>query len=347
MKFTIEMVDVGDADCFLISFADSSNKKDLNIIIDGGKESLLNSRYRSLDVFLEEKHSDMVIDGIVVTHIDDDHIGGILRFFNSLLLTKKETLQSMFIVYNDYDENFISTRQASDLRKSITKMKERLKTYNNTCVTNPVHLLKLKSYEQDYDSLNASINTKLRDDALPIVFFSISKRRHLLLENLEDDKVYITFLTPDYPELKSFMYKWRALRTPDKGKIDAKVVNNSSISILIEFGGKKVLMTGDAYISKVTTALESIGFDKIGSIDYIKLAHHGARNNNIGLINLAKKTNCCRFFVSANGKDAHPDKDMIEEIRAEMGSKVQISATNQLAGTDYLEVENILSVNGG
>lgn len=347
MQFTIEMVDAGDADCFLISLADSSDKKTLNIIIDGGKASSLNSRYSSLDVFLKENHSDMVIDGIIVTHIDDDHIGGILRFFNSLLLAKKETLQSMFIVYNDYDENFISTRQASDLRNSIIKMKARLEQYNSTCSTTPVYLIKLKSYEIDYDSWNVSINAKLRDDALPIVFFSTSKRSHLLPGNLENDKVYITFLTPEYPELKSFMYKWRSLRTSDKGKIDAKVVNDSSISILIEFGGKKVLMTGDAYINKVTTALESIGLDKIGSIDYIKLAHHGARNNNVGLVDFAKKTKCSRFFVSASGKDGHPDKLTIEEMRDELGSRVQIFATNQLADTNFLEVKNILSVDGG
>lgn len=66
----IEFLKAGTGDCIII------NHNSKNILIDGGNESTyLISKY------YEIKAQNEIIDFLIVTHHDDDHIKGIFRSF--------------------------------------------------------------------------------------------------------------------------------------------------------------------------------------------------------------------------------------------------------------------------
>jgi beta-lactamase superfamily II metal-dependent hydrolase len=74
--FYIDVFPAGYGDCFMVRCADKGNKT--NILIDGGlSETYLE---KGLQKYLEDMHNiGEVIDLLVVTHIDNDHINGIIK----------------------------------------------------------------------------------------------------------------------------------------------------------------------------------------------------------------------------------------------------------------------------
>lgn len=70
----LEIFPADYGDCFLFSFKDKNNKE-TNILIDGGTTN-------TFDYFSEKLKSIDVLDLIVVTHIDEDHINGIKKLLN-------------------------------------------------------------------------------------------------------------------------------------------------------------------------------------------------------------------------------------------------------------------------
>jgi hypothetical protein len=83
--------------------------------------------------------------------------------------------------------------------------------------------------------------------------------------------------------------------------------------VLVEVGGRKLLLTGDAHGDDVVTGWQELGLgaDSV-KIDILKLPHHGS------IRNVTKKL--IEFFVaehyvfSANGKYDNPDPPSIEAI---------------------------------
>lgn len=69
----VDMLAADEGDCFLIM----AEKENINILIDGGTAK---TYHRVLKPKLQELNRlGKCIDLLVVTHIDDDHIGGILE----------------------------------------------------------------------------------------------------------------------------------------------------------------------------------------------------------------------------------------------------------------------------
>ncbi|WP_236287792.1 MBL fold metallo-hydrolase [Paenibacillus allorhizoplanae] len=78
MTIKIEMFPANEGDSFLITLGEDHK---YNIIIDGGREE-------TYDNFLEKRLTEIAkeggkIDLLIVTHIDEDHIEGILKLFSS------------------------------------------------------------------------------------------------------------------------------------------------------------------------------------------------------------------------------------------------------------------------
>ena len=95
---------------------------------------------------------------------------------------------------------------------------------------------------------------------------------------------------------------------------DRAVANGSSIAVILQCEGKRVLLGGDAHAGVLTEALQGMA-DRFGTttvgVDLFKLPHHGSAGNiTRELIDLLR---CDRFVVSTNGDHFnHPDVEAIE-----------------------------------
>jgi hypothetical protein len=97
---------------------------------------------------------------------------------------------------------------------------------------------------------------------------------------------------------------------------DPSEANGSSIAFLAEHDGASVLFTGDAFAEVLARSLRRLAADR-GSrsvpVDAFKVSHHGSRNNLSP--ELLEVLDCPRFLFSTNGRRfRHPDAVAVSRI---------------------------------
>lgn len=121
---------------------------------------------------------------------------------------------------------------------------------------------------------------------------------------------------------------------------DRSIPNLSSIMVLVQSEGRKVLLTGDGRGDHLLEGLGRVGvLDAEGRthVDVLKVPHHGsARNVDKEFF---ETVTADTYVVSANGRDGNPDLDTLTwmvEAAMEQGREIEIVATNQTSSTEEL-----------
>jgi hypothetical protein len=103
---------------------------------------------------------------------------------------------------------------------------------------------------------------------------------------------------------------------------DKSVPNLSSIVVLAEAGGKKMLLTGDARGDKIIEGLKLVGRLEEGGkihVDLLKVPHHGSSNN---LDNDFFETITADHYVfSGNGEHGNPERESLEMLLRARGEE--------------------------
>ncbi len=308
--------DVGQADCILIHFEKGEKGKNnyqyFNLLVDGG--------YKSSDIAskLWTCLEDETIQGIVVTHVDRDHISGIL----GMVSDRMEKIKDAFLLFNKYDENLISYSEAKELAEQFQK-----KFSSN---------IQIKSYEQSF-SLELMEKINCNEKFLNVEIMSLGQRRKC--PGIDAEKVIITVLGPSIERITRFMRNWHS------DKRDPKTTNEASVVLLLEFDGKAILMSGDGEYSEIRGALSKI--TNIEKIDVMKAAHHGAAANNIGLKEIAIKYHCPEIFFTIDEKKysrekKHPDLKLLKELKevetlTDHKEMIHLTCSSAITDADLLE----------
>ena len=306
MGIVIKSFDVGKGDFFLIKVSDSAGKY-FNLMVDCGKKNVS----KELKVALNGQR----LNGIVITHVDNDHIIGVIDLVEKYECCK--FMKDVFIIYNKYDETLITYDKGNKLYEEI---KRRLS-----------QKMLLKSYARNYSRENKAIECRRKKDELPVHILSKIQRALMSVDMMRKDNVYITLLSPNVDKLKKFMRDWKKVNeSAVKIQEDRKLINQSSITFLLEFNGKRVLMLGDGFVSDVFEALKDI--KGVETIDYVKLAHHGAGCNNKGIEKFYKKYSCEKYGVTIevnqDKRTSHPNRDIIN-ILVSQGCHIYTSTNFQ------------------
>lgn len=97
---------------------------------------------------------------------------------------------------------------------------------------------------------------------------------------------------------------------------DGSVANASSICFVIEFGGKRLLLTGDAHAKPLREGIARYGAlvgEERPRFDLVKLPHHGSGANVVDA--LTRSWTARRFLVSTDGSGyRHPDDSAIARL---------------------------------
>lgn len=95
---------------------------------------------------------------------------------------------------------------------------------------------------------------------------------------------------------------------------DSTVPNGSSIALIVDYGGRSVLLGADAHPDLLTAGLASLAQDgQPRRFDLVKLPHHGSRANVTRA--LLERIDCRRFAISTSGAVfGHPDPEAISRI---------------------------------
>ncbi len=121
-------------------------------------------------------------------------------------------------------------------------------------------------------------------------------------------------------ELRKAWLVWLAKAEKDAAEMktmanaDRSVPNLSSIVLLAQCDGKTMLLTGDARGDHILTGLEQAKLLKAGKIhvDVLKVQHHGSNRN--ATPGFFKTVTADTYVISANGEYDNPDEDTLQWI---------------------------------
>jgi len=98
-----------------------------------------------------------------------------------------------------------------------------------------------------------------------------------------------------------------------KFKEDDTVPNGSSIAVMLEFAGKRALMLADAHPRLVLSGIQSLSPGGRLRVDCVKLSHHGSRNNTHR--ELIQALQSPLWILSSNGASTkHPHLESVARI---------------------------------
>ena len=94
---------------------------------------------------------------------------------------------------------------------------------------------------------------------------------------------------------------------------DPSETNGSSITLLLEYHGRRVLLTGDAFAPDVAAGIAALSPGAPLHLDAFKVPHHGSQNNMS--VALVAAVDCDRWLFSSDGTQfRHPDPTAIARI---------------------------------
>lgn len=270
--FVLINLSKGKSDAFLLIIAGYT------ILIDSGISG--NEQKKILEEKLEKVE---LVDMVIITHCDNDHIGGI----NELVAEKR--FSNSVIVYNTFTSGVVSYNQAEYFERLIN------------------HKKIVRTYERKY-------NRFIKD----MIFFSSADRK--MLPEINFNQIYITFLHPKKSGVEAVYSDY--IKTKNGGKADSKCINKNSIVFLLEYSGKALLFTGDAMIDDFLEELSQFNQGipaPIKKIDYIKIPHHGAKENNHQLNKIVEMF-CCKNLILTTSSDCiSSGKNINQWIMDEIG----------------------------
>lgn len=302
MKLEIKMLEAFHGDCFMISLEDETVR---NIVVDGGiSKTYIRNLCFEIKSIIEKKQD---IDLMFITHVDDDHIGGIITFFEDDQIDKKVVKR---VIYNSAlaVSNSLKTKYDSSREIHINKVSDRKVSYGQG-KTLENELLKYNLLDSEIvkalDKINLGNATITLLSPRNIEVSKLNKR----WERESSEKRKASASKNDYK--KSI----KELLKNDRFNKDKSIVNRSSISFLLEYGQFKVLMLADSRSDIITKSLNRLGYNKNKKLvlDYVKLPHHGSKNNLY--YDLLEIIDCKKYIISTDGGIFnHPDKITLARI---------------------------------
>lgn len=300
-----------NGDSILLSFADD-NGQNRNILIDGGTKNAYETRLRPRGVadgdlkttVASIKAAGEKIDLLILTHVDDDHIGGILHWFEkddeALSLVEKVwfnsgKLISEYFQAEETGENLLPLRKGDGRHTGIKQGV----TFEKLIEENGVWERRIIKETDQLESLGFKFTMLSPDDT------KLSK----LLYKWEKEAPFTSKRANDYDKTLLDLIE------TDKFEEDAAVHNGSSIAFFLEDGSKKFLFLGDAHPSCVVASLEKLEFSKDNplKVDLVKVSHHGSKGNTS--YEFLERIDCDKFVISSNGAVHNlPDKLCLARI---------------------------------
>ena len=298
MGISFEFLRAGCGDSILISIDDR-----VNILVDGGLSSTYARELRD-KIKKEVRNKNLYLDLVVLTHYDDDHIGGILKFLEeetrNIQSGQKTILKELW--FNSFDEAFVTPM--TDSNKTSARQQIKFDEYIKELLPH----INYKSTISIDNVQNISIG---EDEQIKFILLSPnnSKLEELHTKYKKDIQNYETSACSNDYNISIKELSQRAFVK------DTSISNGATIAFILEYKAISFLFLADAHINLITESLKRLGYTKKKplNVEFVKLAHHGSSKNlNKEFLDLVQSK---KFIVSTNGgRHHHPNKETLSRI---------------------------------
>lgn len=341
----LKIIQAKYGDCLIVAFGDDQKRQYL--LIDGGPAGTYRDHLRhELETI---KATGGQLDLVVLSHIDGDHIVGLLDLTEELKENRADGVNPVIKVRELWVNTFSDTiSRGNNLKNALQNI---LANVNNLSSTLPSGNLALYSILQG-DTLRR--NAMLLDIPLNSTTGQEIISANSVKESVELDDIKLSIIGPNEENLEQLREEWFEwirknepnVLTTDKellSQIDRSVPNLSSIMFLLESEGKTILFTGDGRGDFILEGLQKARLlDEKGTIhvDVFKVPHHGSiRNTTKEFFN---KVTADKYVISGDGRHDNPGFETLSwmvECAREQGRPVTLVCTNKTEATGKLEKE--------
>jgi beta-lactamase superfamily II metal-dependent hydrolase len=309
-SFRVEMLPAREGDCLLVSYRDEAARRDRHVLIDGGRKATWPTLKERLSALPEEERE---LELLVVTHVDRDHIEGVLEMFRDA----NRPVMFKEVWFNAYrhlsaDESY-GPAQGEELSAWLA---DNAVSWNARFDGRAVRV-----------STDGSLPTFELEGGLALTVLSPTQAKLSKLIPVWEDECKKSGIKPGdgYEIIETKSESFGAIDvdaladSPDKR--DSTEANGSSIALLATYAGRSVLLAADAHLDVLEASIDALrGAGKL-ALAALKVSHHGSKHNTT--TSLLKKLACKTYLVSTNGSQfGHPDDNAIARIirdgRAEM-----------------------------
>jgi beta-lactamase superfamily II metal-dependent hydrolase len=291
--FSVTMLPGNEGDCLWIEYGHAA--KPHRILIDGGRKSTYGHlRPRLAALPADQRQFEL----LVITHIDRDHIEGVLE----ILGDPAPPVKFKDIWFNGYDHLVAATAEPFGVvqGEKLTALLSKPGTpWNEAFDRGPVVCRDGAAFPQ------VTLDGNLE---LTVISPTVAKLSKLLVEweNVcrKEGIVPGHAFEPEEGGDEPFGVPDVNLFAQEEFVGDTAEANGSSIAMIAQFGGKRVLLGADAHPDVVEAAMTRVaGASAKARFDAVKLAHHGSSHNTSNP--LLAKIDCDTWLFSTNGSFFH------------------------------------------
>ena len=343
-QMNLNVLQAAYGDCMILKSGSQSKSSQTNshhFLIDGGPASTYNIGLKEELQRIGEKGGR--VDLLIVSHVDNDHINGLLKLMQDLSLQKKGnnrwTIEIDALWYNAFSRTIgqrIEVRLRDLLSNTRTVFKNRSRTQVTARGIREGHDL----YQYAHD-LAIEINPQFNNETIIVT----DKPKELKFGDIK-----FLVIGPTRKNLEDLRKQWldwldkheKALRTRADYRLavqaDKSIPNLSSIMFLAKEDDDTILFTGDGLGEHVIYGLKQarlLGSSGSVHVNILKLPHHGSDRN----ITRDFFTNVTadKYLISANGRDDNPSfltLSWIAETAKEQHRQVEIILTNNTSNVE-------------
>jgi hypothetical protein len=356
--FSLEVLPAKKGDCLLLRYGSKVNSKQKLALIDGGPGGVYTKHLAPrLKALRAEKgvpdDEPMVLDWVMLSHVDDDHANGLVKLTEELkTLRPNKFVKPIQLFHNTFDK--IIGNDPAELKK-VTKSGFGPAALsgdipvdlvpddaNVDAATFTDALMVLAGIEQGID-LNGNakvLGIKVNMDGKGGLIVAKSGGKAIEM----GDGLKLSVIGPMLPEVEALQVEHRKWLEEQKKKpkppsaalaayVDDSVPNLSSIVVLAELGGKKILFTGDARGDKILEGMKLVGLGETLHVDVLKGQHHGSENNVTQ--DFFERVTADRYVFSGNGEHGNPERETLDLLRkARPGADYKIYLTYDIKDID-------------
>lgn len=252
-------------------------------------------------------------DLMVLTHYDDDHIGGILQVINTCrdedTVPAKEIWANCAGCVQMAADKHTSAKQGVQLSVLLNKMAESGKVKWCDDIS--------EGFKRDLPFATIEVLSPTKE----VMGMAIRKQEEEGKQPLKASQRNTEELQKPLEEL--------AKHIPDEPNLDKdeELANAASMAFLLKCDNLSILMLGDSYpqnVEKYLREVKGCSEEKPLEVDFVKISHHGSKNNTSNsLLDIIK---CNNYLISTNGgknRSNHPDRTAIAHILCHPRRKIE------------------------
>ncbi len=329
MVLALEALPAKHGDCLLLHYGDDEEPE--LVVIDGGPAGVYAAALRPrLEALRRARAIDpddpLPIRLLMVSHIDDDHINGLLDFTDALIAhtgPREFVIDSLW--HNSFDDVIGQDIAAGGQTAQAV-------------VASALPELRLPAGRRHEAAVLASVpqGQRLRDNAARLNLTPVNVPFDGLVRAdgsgpFEfDDGLELHVIAPSVQRLAGLQKAWDKHLRQHANRKDAVIAayrdrspfNLSSIVVLVSFGGTRMLLTGDARGDHILDGLREAGLLANGPfhVDVLKLPHHGS-NRNV-TVDFFRQIPADHYVASGDGGHGNPEPETFRMIAEARGSAV-------------------------